>query len=107
MGRQRRTPTGGVRRFPDQPMGGHALHDWWYRCLATAGITEDGVTSGQKMHKARHTAGQRVLDKTGNLKAVQRLLMHERIGTTGDVYVDWDIDELAQTLASVLMTDDD
>jgi site-specific recombinase XerC len=26
------------------------------------------------MHKARHNAGQRVLDRTGNLKAVQKLL---------------------------------
>jgi site-specific recombinase XerC len=26
------------------------------------------------MHKARHTAGQRVLDATGNLKAAQKLL---------------------------------
>jgi hypothetical protein len=24
----------------------------------------------ERMHKARHTAGQRVLDRTGNLKAV-------------------------------------
>jgi site-specific recombinase XerC len=31
------------------------------------------------MHKARHTAGQRVLDATGNLKAVQKLLGHELI----------------------------
>ena len=29
------------------------------------------------MHKARHTAGQRALDATGNLKAVQKLLGHE------------------------------
>ena len=28
------------------------------------------------MHKARHSAGQRVLDHTGNLKAVQKLLGH-------------------------------
>jgi site-specific recombinase XerC len=28
------------------------------------------------MHKARHTAGERVLDHTGNLKAAQRLLGH-------------------------------
>jgi site-specific recombinase XerC len=34
------------------------------------------------MHKARHTAGQRVLDKTGNLKSVQRLLGHASIATT-------------------------
>jgi site-specific recombinase XerC len=37
------------------------------------------------MHKARHTAGQRLLDTTGNLKAVQKLLGHESIQTTGDI----------------------
>jgi integrase len=105
MARQRRTPTGGLRRFPDQSMGGHALHDWWYRCLAVAGIVSDGTTAGERMHKARHTAGQRLLDATGNLKAAQRLLGHERISTTGDVYVDWDIDELARTMARVLEDD--
>ncbi len=59
------------------------------------------------MHKARHTAGQRVLDHTGNLKAVQKLLGHASIQTTGDVYADWDIDQLAATLADVLSEDDD
>jgi site-specific recombinase XerC len=55
------------------------------------------------MHKARHTAGQRVLDQTrGNLKAVQKLLGHASISTTGDIYVDWDIDQLAQVLREIL-----
>ena len=56
------------------------------------------VTSGERMHKARHTAGQRVLDATGNLKATQKLLGHASISTTGDVYADWDIDQLAETM---------
>ena len=50
------------------------------------------------MHMARHTAGQTVLDKTGNLKAVQKLLGHSSITTTGDIYTDWDIDQLEQTM---------
>jgi hypothetical protein len=69
MARQKRIPRAGLRRFPDKPMGDHGLHDWWYRCLANAGIVAQGTTSGERMHKARHTAGQRVLDATGNLKA--------------------------------------
>ena len=44
--------------------------------------------SGEKMHKARHSAGQRVLDATGNLKATQKLLGHSSIQTTGDIYAD-------------------
>ena len=54
------------------------------------------------MHKARHTAGQRVLDVTGNLRATQKLLGHASIQTIGDVYADWDIDQLAETMRAVL-----
>jgi integrase/recombinase XerC len=63
------------------------------------------ATRGERMHKARHTAGQRVLDATGNLKAVQKLLGHSSIQTTGDIHADWDIDQLAATMASVLAED--
>jgi integrase len=48
----------------------------------------------------------RVLDRTGNLKAVQKLLGHASIQTTGDVYADWDIDQLARTMLDVLADDD-
>jgi hypothetical protein len=72
---------------------------------ATAGIVPPGTTSGERMHKSRHTAGQRVLDATGNLKAVQKLLGHASIQTTGDIYADWDIDQLAATMADVLAED--
>lgn len=102
MARQKTIPRTGVRRFYDKPMGDHGMHDWWYRCLAKAGVVPEGTTSGERMHKARHTAGQRVLDSTGNLKAVQKLLGHASIQTTGDIYADWDIDQLAQTMADVL-----
>lgn len=90
-----------VIRFPDKPMGAHGMHNWWYGCLARAGVVPAGTTSGERMHKARHSAGQRVLDSTGNLKAVQALLGHESIQTTGDVYTDWDIDHLRATLESI------
>ena len=39
-----------------------------------------------------------MLDATGNLKAVQKLLGHASIQTTGDIYTDWDVDQLAQSL---------
>jgi integrase len=84
-------------------MGVHGLHRWWYGCLVRAGVVAKGQMSGERMHKARHTAGQRVLDHTrGNLKAVQKLLGHSSISTTGDIYTDWDIDQLAQTLREML-----
>lgn len=91
---------------PTLPMAAHGLHKWWYGRLQAAGVVPTGVTSGERMHKARHTAGQRVLDHTGNLKAVQKLLGHSSIQTTGDIYADWDVDQLAATMADVLEADD-
>lgn len=91
-----------MHRFPELPMGEHGAHNWWYARLTDAGVVAEGTTRGEKMHKARHTAGQRVLDETGNLKAVQKLLGHSSIQTTGDTYTDWDEEQLAQTMLSVV-----
>lgn len=90
---------------PDKPISAHGLHNWWYRCLENAGVVALGTRKGERMHKARHTAGQRVLDHTGNLKAVQKLLGHSSIQTTGDTYTDWDIEQLNVTMAQVLSED--
>jgi site-specific recombinase XerC len=49
---------------------------------------------------ARHTAA--VLDKTRNLKGVQKLLGHSSITTTGDIYTDWDNHQLEQTMHDVV-----
>ena len=52
-----------IREYRDEPMGDHGLHKWWYACLERASVVASGQTSGERMHKARHTAGQRVLDR--------------------------------------------
>jgi integrase/recombinase XerC len=96
-----------VRLNPEKPFGAHGLHKWWYRCLARAGVVPTGMTRGEKIHKARHTAGQRLLDHTGNLKAVQKLLGHESITTTGNIYVDWDEERLAVSLRDMLAQEDE
>ena len=95
----------GSRLLPDTQISNHALHDWWYACLARAGVVPEGTTKGERMHKARHSAGQRVLDTTGNLKAVQKLLGHQSITTTADNYLDWDLDQLTVSLAKALEED--
>jgi integrase len=41
------------------------------------------------------------------LKAVQKLLGHASITTTADIYTDWDIDQLAETMRQVLAGEDD
>jgi integrase len=92
-----------VLSYPEIAMGDHGLHNWWYACLNRAGIVPKGTTSGERMHKARHTAGQRILDVTkGNIKAVQKQLGHASIQTTADIYTDWDIDAQEQTMREVL-----
>ena len=47
-------------------------------------------------------SGQAVLDRTGNPKAAQKLLGHASITTTADIYTDWDIEQLAETMRQVL-----
>ena len=37
----------------------------------------------------------------GNLKAVQKLLGHKSMQTTGDVYTDWDLYQLADVLSAL------
>jgi integrase len=44
--------------------------------------------------------------KTGNLKAVQKLLGHASTQTTADIYTDWDIEQLTETMREVLAQDD-
>jgi integrase len=95
-------PITALHQYPEKPMGHNGAHKWWYGCLQRAGIVAPGVEHGERMHKARHTAGQVLLDKTkGNLKATQKLLGHASIKTTGDIYTDWDVDQLAETLMEV------
>ena len=98
-------PRAGVRRFPDRMMSSTALHRWWYRRLEEAGVVATGETAGKKMHAARHTAGQRILDRTGDLKLVQQFLGHASIQTTADVYVDYDLDQVAARIAGALRED--
>jgi integrase len=96
-----------VTEYRREPMWVHGLHRWWYRCLERAVVVAKGVTSGERMHKSRHTDCQRLLDQTrGNLKAVQKLLGHSSITTTGDIYTDWDIDQLEQALREALESEE-
>lgn len=97
-----------TRKIPryDRAMTGKPLHMWWYARLEAAGIVAKGQTSGERMHKARHTAGQRILDATGNIVAVQKQLGHASIQTTADTYTDWDIAQQAATMELVLMEDE-
>jgi site-specific recombinase XerC len=50
-------------------------------------------------------ARQRVLEASGNLKVVQKLLNHASTQTTAEIYVDSDLDQLAETMAKVRADD--
>jgi site-specific recombinase XerD len=91
-----------MRYFPDRPMGHTSHHRWFYACQERAGVVEKGQRKGSRPHKARHTAGQKLIDATGNLKAVQQLLDHSSVATTGDMYVGWDEAALAASLQIAL-----
>lgn len=65
-------------------------------------IVPAGTTAGRRMHSARHTAIQRVLDATGNLKAAQAVAGHANLSTTGDVYTEWSAEQTKQSLRDSL-----
>lgn len=80
---------------PYKPMGNNGTHEWFRaRC-------EDAGISYRSMHKARHTAGQRLWEATGDLKTVQELLGHASVQTTGDIYLEGDLDRLAERMLEV------
>lgn len=89
-------------QYGDDPLSTKGAHLWWYGCLQRAGIVDEGVTKGKRMHWGRHTAGQLILDKTkGDLKAVQKTLGHSSMNTTADSYVDYDLDKQEEILRGV------
>jgi integrase len=90
------------KQYPEKQMGEHGLHDWWYGCLARAGIVTEGTTRGEKMHKARHSAGQALLEETHDIKLVQKLLGHADPATTMQHYVDYDEFQLADHMIRML-----
>jgi integrase len=51
----------------------------------------DSLRGARRPSLPPQPANGRVLDATRNPKAVQKLLGHESIQTTGDIYTDWDI----------------
>jgi integrase len=90
-----------ITLYLDEEVGEHTLHDLWYRWLARAGVVAKGVTRGERMHKARHTAAQRVLDLTHNIKAAQKLLGHSSSAVT-EAYTEYSDDQLGADMGTVL-----
>jgi site-specific recombinase XerD len=89
-------------RVPGRPMSKRGAHEWWYRCLRRAGLVEEGVSSGRRMHAARHTYATDLGRATGwNLVAVQKNLGHASLRTTADIYTHFAFDDQADAVASL------
>jgi integrase len=84
-----------------RPLSGPAMHRWWYRCLARAGVVTEGTTSGKKMHGARYTAGTEFYLATGDIYATQQLLGHADVSTTANIYVQCSPADLEEKLGKV------
>jgi integrase len=87
---------------PDKPLSESGLHDWWYECLRRSGLAAEGQRSGQKMHKARHSSGQALLEEFHDIKLVQKHLGHASPTTTLETYVDYDDFALATAMGEML-----
>jgi integrase/recombinase XerC len=82
-------------------LSGPALHRWWYRCLARAGVVDEGTTHGKKMHGARYTSGTEFYLATGDIYATQQLLGHADVSTTANIYVQGSPADLEEKLRKV------
>jgi integrase/recombinase XerD len=88
------------RRDPSRPMSKRGAHEWWYRCLHRAGIVEEGVTSGRRMHLSRHTYATDLGRATGwAVAAVSKNLGHQSGKTTMDLYWHLMIEDQADAVA--------
>jgi len=76
----------------EQQLSPHAMHDWWKRMLALAGLP-----ATRKMHEMRHTAATDMLRSSGNLELTRQMLGHADIKTTA-MYAHLDMDDLAEAL---------
>jgi len=65
-------------------------------------LNEAGIEGNFTPHTLRHTAGTKLLKRTGNHKLVQKYLGHSDVATTLRYYVDVfpeDLEEAAEMLA--------
>ena len=83
-------------------MDDQGLYTGGTRCLERAGIVAHRTTSGERMSKQDTPAVSAFSMRRRSLEATQKLLGHASIQTADDVYADWDIDQLADTMRIAL-----
>lgn len=74
------------------PVSYEGMKTAWRRKRILAGVED------MRWHDHRHTVASRLVRRTGNLKAAQKLLGHSDIGTTAKFYAHVDMDDLRDLL---------
>lgn len=80
------------KRGERYPVSYEGMKTAWRRCRGDAGLSD------MRWHDHRHTAATRLVRRTGNLKAAQKLLGHADIATTARFYAHVDMDDLRNLL---------
>ena len=83
------------KKDPMQPMSLSAVHRWFKRALARAGLP-----ATVKIHELRHSAADNLWRETGNLLLAQQLLRHSSVATT-QAHLHPTRDDLSDALASL------
>lgn len=78
-----------------------AVHRWYYRIAAAAGLVARGQTSGLNMHRARHLFALEVRRAAG-LDIASSMLGHSDVSTTLGIYGHVDEDELRDGMSAYL-----
>jgi integrase len=78
----------GRKRGERYPVSYEGMKTVWRRCRGQAGVSD------MRWHDHRHTVAGRLIRRTGNLKAAQKLLGHADISTTARFYAHVDMDDL-------------
>lgn len=76
-----------------------AVHRWWYRLAAAAGLVGPGMTSGLNMHRARHTFAME-LRRIAGIDAASHALGHADLNTTLGIYGHFDDSDLEGAMQS-------
>jgi integrase len=88
-GQTLRTGVGEPKKQPSP----QAVHRWWYRQAAAAGLVAAGVTAGLNMHQARHTFAME-LRRVAGIDAASHALGHSDLSTTLGIYGHMDASDL-------------
>lgn len=85
------------RAEPKTTPSPQAVHRWWYRMAADAGLVAAGVTAGLNMHQARHTFAME-LRRVAGIDAASHALGHADLNTTLGIYGHQDDSDLEHAM---------